>query len=73
MLGKWFCLGVTAIALVACGSGVTGNSEFVNVPGEGSTAQFLPKATEWCAKYGKVPRASGRDAKSMNFDCVRST
>lgn len=73
MLCRLLCLGLVATALAACGSSVTGNSAFVSVNGTGETAQSLPKATEWCAKYGKVPRISGRDSYAVHYDCVRAT
>lgn len=57
-----------------CSISATGNEAFVTVTNADSPAEGLPAATEWCAKYGKLPRHSSSSkthgAYIQNYDCV---
>ena len=61
-------------AVGACSISATGNEAFVTVDNADSPEEGLPAATEWCAKYGKVPRYSSMSAGEwgyiQNYDCV---
>jgi len=64
---------VAVLAVGACGASVTGNEAFVTVTRANTPAEGLPAATEWCAKYGKIPRhssTSGYSRAIQNYDCV---
>lgn len=69
----WPVVGVLLIASSCSGGAPVGNSEMVSISGTWETSQSLPKATEWCAKYGKVPRFNTRDAYAMHYDCVKAS
>ena len=69
-----YVLAVMAVLAVgACSSSATGNDVFVTVNAD-SPAAGLSKATEWCAKYGKLPRHSNSTKNDtgyiQNYDCV---
>ena len=63
---------VAVLALVACSS-TAGNEAFVSVTYANTPAEGLPAATEWCARYGKVPRHSSSQRAIQNYDCVPRT
>ena len=69
----YFLAFVVACASGACSSSATGNEVFVTVNAD-SPAAGLAKATEWCAKYGKLPRHSNSTKNHsgyiQNYDCV---
>jgi hypothetical protein len=71
LIYRWIALGV-ALVLPAC-TDVSGNGEFVSVRNVWDASQALPKATEWCARYGKVPRMSISDELNSHYsyNCVR--
>ena len=64
---------MVALAVGACSSSATGNEVFVTVNAD-SPAAGLSKATDWCAKYGKLPRHSNSTKNDsgyiQNYDCV---
>jgi len=67
---KSFLALVTLLALAGCSS-ATGNEAFVTVTYAYTPAGGLPAATEWCAKYGKIPRHSSSTGDYIqNYDCV---
>jgi hypothetical protein len=58
----------------ACSASATGNEAFVTVTNAYTPADGLPAATEWCAKYGKIPRHSSSTRTNIqNYDCVPRT
>ncbi len=65
-----------AVVLVvgACSASPKGNEAFVTVTNAYTPADGLPAATEWCAKYGKIPRhSSSVQGYIQNYDCVPRT
>jgi hypothetical protein len=65
---------VAILAVGGCSISATGNEAFVTVSNADSPAEGLPAATEWCAKYGKLPRHSSSSKNDLgyiqNYDCV---
>ena len=65
---------VVVIVVVACSASSKGNEAFVTVTNAYTPADGLPAATEWCAKYGKIPRhSSSVQGYIQNYDCVPRT
>ena len=66
---------VAVFAVGACSASATGNEAFVTVTHAENPAAGLPAATEWCAKYGKIPRFtfSSWGSGIQNYDCVPRT
>ena len=64
------------LLLPACAAGQAfstkpvGNESFVSVPNVYSVTQAMPKAAEWCGRYGRVPKISGAEGYTVNFECV---
>jgi ABC-type glycerol-3-phosphate transport system substrate-binding protein len=52
----FLALGI-ALVVGACSASATGNEAFVTVTYANTPAAGLPAATEWCAKYSKIPPA----------------
>lgn len=67
---------VAVFVVGACSTSPTGNEVFVTVNAD-SPAAGLKAATDWCAKYGKLPRASSSTKNDsgyiQNYDCVPRT
>jgi len=65
---------VAILAVGGCAISATGNEAFVTVTNADSPAEGLPAATEWCAKYGKIPRHTSSSINDwgyiQNYDCV---
>ena len=69
--GYYFLALVVVFAAGACSASPTGNEAFVTVTNAYTPAAGLPAATEWCAKYGKIPRhSSSVQGYIQNYDCV---
>ena len=64
---------VAGLVIGACSTSPKGNEVFVTVNAD-SPAAGLSAATEWCAKYGKLPRHSSSSKNDsgyiQNYDCV---
>jgi hypothetical protein len=64
---------VAALVVGACSTSPKGNEVFVTVSAD-SPASGLSAATEWCAKYNKLPRHSNSTKNDsgyiQNYDCV---
>jgi hypothetical protein len=70
---SYFLALVAVLVVGACSSSPKGNEVFVTVNAD-SPAAGLPAATDWCAKYGKLPRHSSSTKNDsgyiQNYDCV---
>lgn len=62
------------VLLGACSATTVGDQDSVTISNASSPADGLPAATQWCAKYGKVPRhtGSGTDGTvtTQAYSCV---
>jgi len=49
----------------------SGDADHVEVIASGDPAAALPLATEYCARYERVPRFDRIDLEIVRYDCVR--
>src|SRR3546814_827711 len=70
-------IAIAALALAGCAHSpffvpeVSGNETHVRVENVKDSAEALRMAEEHCAKYGRVPRASGGGGYMYVYDCER--
>jgi hypothetical protein len=70
---RWIGLGLLTVLLGACGQSISGNESYVTVSNVMSEPDALPKATEYCAQWGRVPNFKWLIDYRVTFDCVEGT
>jgi hypothetical protein len=70
---RWIGLGFAMILLGACGQSISGDESYVTISNAEGVPNALPKATEYCAQWGRVPNFRWRIDYRVTFDCVEAT
>ena len=73
MLHRCLALAALSVLLGACGQPTNGDSSSVTVSNAYNEYDALPKATEYCAQFGRVPRYQFLENYRATFRCMKES
>jgi hypothetical protein len=70
MLHRSLAVAALSVLVGACGQVATGDSSYVTVSDAYNKYDALPKATDYCAKFGRVAEFNYLSNYRAHFDCL---